>query len=114
MRAVIPHFNFFARMPVCGLIAQYNAAGPTKGTDYLPQFMRTVLTHRIAVRGFIVRDYADQEGEFLREVSSWIAEGRIKYREHKVKGLENAPEMLIGLLKGQNFGKTIVEISEVP
>ena len=114
LRAVIPHFNFFARMPVCGLIAQYNAAGPTKGTDYLPQFMRTVLTHRIAVRGFIVRDYADQEGEFLREVSSWIAEGRIKYREHKVKGLENAPEMLIGLLKGQNFGKTIVEISEVP
>ena len=114
LRAVIPHFNFFARMPVCGLIAQYNAAGSAEGPDYLPQFMRTVLTHRVAVRGFIVRDYDDQEAEFLREVGSWIADGRIKYREHRVTGLENAPEMLIGLLKGENFGKTIVEISDEP
>ena len=114
LRAVIPHFNFFARIPVCGLIAQYNAVGPAEGTDYLPQFMRTVLTHRVAVRGFIVRDYADEEAEFLREVCGWIAEGRIKYREHRVKGLENAPEMLIGMLKGENFGKTIVQISDEP
>ena len=112
LRAVMQHFNFFARMPVCGLIAQYNAAGSAEDVDYLPQFMRTVLTHRVAVRGFIVRDYADQESEFLREVSAWIAEKRIKYREHRVKGLENAPEMLIGMLKGENFGKTIVEISD--
>ena len=112
LRAVMHHFNFFARMPVCGLIAQYNAAGSAEDVDYLPQFMRTVLTHRVAVRGFIVRDYADQESEFLREVSAWIAEKRIKYREHRVKGLENAPEMLIGMLKGENFGKTIVEISD--
>ena len=76
--------------------------------------MRTVLTHRVAVRGFIVRDYADKEAECLREVSGWIAEGRIKYREHRVKGLENAPEMLIGMLKGENFGKTIIQISDEP
>lgn len=114
LRAVIPHFNFFARMPVCGLIAQYNAAGTADSTDHLPQFMRAVLTNRIAVRGFIVRDYADQEAEFLREVSGWIADGRIKYREHRVQSLENAPEMLIGLLKGENFGKTVVEISDEP
>ena len=114
LRAVIPHFNFFARMPVCGLISQYNAAGTAADVDHLPQFMRAILTNRIAVRGFIVRDYADQEGDFLREVGGWIADGRIKYREHRVQGLESAPEMLIGLLKGENFGKTVVEISAEP
>lgn len=114
LRAVIPHFNFFARMPVCGVIAQYNASSPPEGPDHLAPFMRAVLTNRIAVRGFIVRDFADQEAEFLHTVGAWVAEGRIKYREHRVKGLENAPEMLIGLLKGKNFGKTVVEISEEP
>jgi len=114
LRAVIPHFNFFSRMPVCGLISQYNAAGPAAEIDHLPQLMRAILTNRIAVRGFIVRDYADQEDDFLREVGNWIADGRIKYREHRVKGLQNAPEMLIGLLKGENFGKTVVEISDEP
>jgi hypothetical protein len=114
LRAVIPNFNFFARMPVCGLISQYNMSGQPEGTDHLPQFMRAILTNRIAVRGFIVSDYAEQEADFLREVGEWIQEGRIKYREHRVKGLENAPEMLIGLLKGENFGKTVVEVSDEP
>ena len=77
-------------------------------------FMRAVLTNRIAVRGFIVRDFADQEGDFLRDVGQWVAEGRIKYREHRVAGLEHAPATLIGLLKGANFGKAVVEISPDP
>ena len=114
LRAVIPLFNFFARMPVCGLISQYNVIGPPDGPDHLPQFMRAVLTNRIAVRGFIVRDFADQEAEFLRAVGDWVDEGRIKYREHRVAGLEAAPDMLIGLLNGKNFGKTVVEVSDEP
>ena len=114
LRAVIPLFNFFSRMPICGLIAQYNVTSAPDGTDYLPMFMRAVLTNRIAVRGFIVRDFAEQEGDFLRDVGRWVADGRIKYREHRVVGLEHAPATLIGLLRGENFGKTIVEISPDP
>ena len=114
LRAVIPHFNFFARMPVCGLISQYNLTGEPDGPDHLPQFMRAVLTNRIAVRGFIVSDYTKQSADFLRDVGSWVRDGSVKYREHMIKGLENAPAMLIGLLKGENFGKTVVEISDEP
>ncbi len=114
LRAVIPHFNFFARMPVCGLISQYNLTGEPDGPDHLPQFMRAVLTNRIAVRGFIVSDYTKQSADFLRDVGSWVRDGSVKYREHRIKGLENAPAMLIGLLKGENFGKTVVEISDEP
>jgi hypothetical protein len=111
LRAVIPLFNFFARMPVCGLISQYNATGSAVESDHLPSLMRAVLTNRIAMRGFIVTDFAAQQDDFLRDVGQWVAEGRIKYREHRVTGLEAAPQALIGLLQGENFGKVIVEVS---
>ncbi len=114
LRAVIPLFNFFSRMPVCGLISQYNMTALPDGPDHLPMLMRAVLTNRIAMRGFIVRDYADQESDFLRDVGQWISDGRIKYREDRVAGLENAPAALIGLLKGENFGKMVVEVSDDP
>lgn len=114
LEAVVPLLNFFSRMPVCGLISQYNATKLPGGPNRLPQLMRAVLTNRVLIRGFIVRDYADQQGDFLRDVGAWLREGRIKYREHRVKGLENAPATLIGLLKGENFGKVVVEVSEDP
>lgn len=114
LQAVIPHFNFFARMPVCGLIAQYNMTEAPDGQDHLPLLMRSVLTNRLTVRGFIVRDYADQQAEFLQHVGRWVRDGRVKYREHRVTGLENAPAALIGMLKGENFGKVIVEVSADP
>jgi len=114
LRAVIPLFNFFSRIPVCGLIAQYNMTEPPSGTDHLPLLMRAVLTNRLLIRGFIVRDFADQQADFLRDMSQWLRDGRIKYREHRISGLENAPAGLIGLLKGENFGKTVVEVSEEP
>jgi len=114
LEAVIPLFNFFARMPVCGLISQYNMTDLPEGPNRLPQLMRAILTNRLAIRGFIVRDFASQHGDFLRDVGQWVREGRIKYREHRVKGLERAPETLIGLLKGENFGKVVVEVSDDP
>jgi len=114
LRAVIPLFNFFARMPVCGLIAQYNMTELPPGPDHLPLLMRSILTNRLAIRGFIVRDFASQHGDFQRDVGQWVREGRIKYREHRVKGLENAPATLIGLLKGENFGKVVIEVSDDP
>jgi NADPH-dependent curcumin reductase CurA len=109
--AVLPLLNPFSRVPVCGLIAQYNATELPPGPNKLPLLMRAVLSNRILIRGFIVWDFAAQEGDFLREVSGWIRDGRLKYREDVVDGLENAPRALIGLLKGKNFGKLVVRVA---
>ena len=114
LEAVIPLLNFFARMPVCGLIAQYNMTTLPDGPNRLPQLMRAVLTNRVHIQGFIVRDYAAQQADFLRDMGQWVRDGRVKYREHRIKGLENAPAALIGLLKGENFGKVVVEVSADP
>ncbi|MCB5174986.1 MULTISPECIES: NADP-dependent oxidoreductase [Microvirga] len=108
--AVFPLLNDFARIPVCGLVAHYNDTGLPQGPDRLPQLMSAVLARRLTLRGFIVGDFASQAEEFYREVSPWLREGRIKYREDVVEGLENAPEALIGLLKGNNFGKLLVRV----
>lgn len=110
--AVFPLLNEFARVPVCGLIAQYNAVGPADGPDRLPATMREILSRSLTLRGFIVREFWDQRPTFLEEVSGWIADGRVRFREDVVKGLANAPEALIGLLEGKNFGKLVVEIEE--
>ncbi|MCB1745072.1 MAG: NADP-dependent oxidoreductase, partial [Gammaproteobacteria bacterium] len=114
LRAVIPLLNMFARMPVCGLISQYNLTGPGSAPDALPTLMRAVLSNRVTIRGFIVRDYAAQEPAFLAEAGAWLRQGRIHHKEHRVRGLRNAPAALIGLLRGDNFGKVIVEVSEPP
>ena len=110
--AVLPLLNPFARIPVCGLIAQYNATELPPGPNRLPLLMRNVLTKRLLVRGFIVTDFAAVFGDFLRDVSQWIKEGRIKYREDVAEGLEIAPAAFIGLLKGKNFGKQLVRIGD--
>jgi NADPH-dependent curcumin reductase len=109
--AVLPLLNPFARVPVCGLIAQYNATELPPGPNRLPLLMRNVLTKRLTVRGFIVTDFAPLFEDFLRDVSQWVKDGRIKYREDIVDGLENAPATLIGLLQGKNFGKQLVRVA---
>jgi len=114
LNAVVPLMNPFSRMPVCGLIAHYNDAAPPPGPDRLPGFLMRVLANRITVRGFIVRDFADQHADFQRDVGGWLREGRIRYREDFIDGLENAPAGLIGLLKGNNFGKLVVRVSPEP
>jgi NADPH-dependent curcumin reductase CurA len=108
--AVFPLLNTFARIPVCGLIAQYNATELPPGPNRVPQLFRAVLTKRLTIRGFIVTDFAAKYADFLRDVSTWMKEGRIKYREDVVEGLENAPEAFMGLLKGKNFGKLLVRV----
>jgi hypothetical protein len=109
--AVFPLLNTFARIPVCGLVAQYNSTGPFEGPDRLPVLMRDVLSKSLTVRGFIQREFSAQRPAFYRDMAGWIAEGRVKYKEDIVEGLENAPEALIGLLEGRNFGKLIVQVS---
>jgi len=112
--AVLPLLNTFARVPVCGLIAHYNDTAPPSGPDRLPMYMRMALTNRITTRGFIVWDYADQYGQALADLSRWIGEGRLKYREDIIDGLERAPEAFRGLLRGKNFGKLSIRVSEDP
>jgi NADPH-dependent curcumin reductase len=109
--AVLPLLNTFARVPLCGLIAHYNATELPAGIDRAPLLMRQMLTKRLTMRGFIVFDFASQQPDFLAEVGPLVRDGRIKYREDIVDGLENAPRALIGLLRGENFGKVIVRVS---
>jgi hypothetical protein len=108
--AVMPLFNMFARVPVCGLIAHYNATELPPGPNQVPRLMRDILVKRITYRGFIVSDYIAQRADFVRDMSAWIREGRVKYREDVVDGLENAVSAFQGLLKGRNFGKLLVRL----
>jgi len=107
--AVFPLLNSFARVPVCGLIAQANDTAATV-PKWAPSMMRDVLTKRLTIRGFIVSDFAARREDFLRDMSQWVREGRVKYREFVTAGLERAPAALIGLLKGANFGKQLVRV----
>ncbi len=107
--AVLPQLNDFARVPLCGLISQYNATDATPGPDW-----RLLLVRRVTVQGFIVSDHFAEMQGFWKEVPPAVKAGRIKYREDIVKGIENAPEAFIGLLKGRNFGKLLVQVSDDP
>jgi len=111
-QAVLPLLNKFARVPVSGLIAQYSGGvGKGDGTDRLPATMRQILSKSLTVRGFLNYEFAAEHfSAFLREVGAGIADGRIRYREDFVDGLENAPEAFIGMLEGRNFGKLIVRV----
>lgn len=111
--AVLPLLNTKARVPLCGLIAQYNDTGLPPGPDRLGLLMRTLLTKRIRMQGFIIfDDYGSRFGEFLAAMGEWVRQGKIKYREDVVEGLENAPRAFIGMLEGRNFGKLVVRIAE--
>lgn len=111
--AVLPLLNTKARVPVCGIVAHYNDTAPPSGPDRLPGLMGAILRKRITVQGFIIfDDYAHRYAEFFNEMSSWFAQGRIKYREEQVSGLEEAPKAFIGLLEGRNFGKLVVRVGD--
>jgi NADPH-dependent curcumin reductase CurA len=105
--AVWPLLNDFARIPLCGLIAEYNDNEARPGPD-----LKNVLTRRISLQGFNIIDHRDRVPDFLRDVSKWMREGRIKHREHVVEGLDNAPNALIDLLSGRNFGKVVIRLRE--
>jgi len=97
--------NRFSRIVVCGLIAEYNATEP-----YGYKMLRSVLVNRIRMQGMIVFDWKDRYGEALEGLARYLAEGKLKYRESVVHGIDNAPKGLIALLKGENFGKQLVKL----
>jgi NADPH-dependent curcumin reductase CurA len=109
-QAVLPLLNKFARVPVCGLVAQYNQLPSDSGPARLAETMRAILSKSLTVRGFINYDFAEHYADFLRDVGAGVASGRIRYREDIVDGLENAPAAFIGMLAGRNFGKVLVRV----
>ncbi|TWX66772.1 NADP-dependent oxidoreductase [Colwellia demingiae] len=109
--AVLPLLNPKSRIPVCGLISQYNATELPDGPDRLSLLMGTLLVKRAKMQGFIVfDDYGHRYGEFNKAMMTWLSEGKIKYKEHRVEGLENSISSFIGLLEGKNFGKLVVRV----
>ena len=112
--AVIGRMNVHGRIPVCGGIAHYNDTGPPPGPDRLAGAMRIILTRRLTVRGFIIFDHHHRIPDFTRDVSGWLRDGRIVYREDVVDGIDNAVEAFLGLLRGENFGKLVVKVSDDP
>src|SRR5712692_1736795 len=98
--------NTYSRIVICGLIAEYNATEP-----YAVKNLRFVLVNRIKVQGMIVFDWKERYGEALKALGEYFAQGKLKYRESIVEGLENAPKGLIALLRGQNFGKQLVKLA---
>ncbi len=108
--AVMPLLNTFARIPVCGLIAHYNQTSLPEGPDRMSMLQSMILSRRIKMQGFIISDHTDRVGDFTRDMSTWLMQGKVKYREHMVDGLENAPEAFLGLFSGTNFGKLVVNV----
>lgn len=109
--AVIPRLNTGARIPVCGLVSQYNATSLPDGPDRMNWLMGQILRKQLTVRGFIIfNDFAPLYPEFAKAMGGWIEAGKIVYREEIIDGLEAAPEAFIGLLKGENFGKRVIRV----
>ncbi|WP_310963200.1 NADP-dependent oxidoreductase [Nocardioides terrisoli] len=110
--AMLPQLNKHARIPVCGLVAGYNASSAPAGPDRLPGFMAAVLTRSLVVRGFIQDEFTHSHGrDFVRDMGEWVRSGQVRYREDVVDGLENAPAAFAGMLRGTNFGKLVVRVS---
>jgi NADPH-dependent curcumin reductase len=111
--AVLPRLNLGARIPVCGLIAHYNESTPGTGPNKVPLLMRQILTRRLQLQGFLIFDhYASGFETFARDMTAWMAQGKMTVREDFVDGIEQAPQALIDLLAGRHFGKLIVRVGE--
>ena len=108
--AVSRHVNMFARFAICGLISQYNLTE----LELAPRNERFVLVNRVRIQGFLVFDFAARYKEGLAELTEWVQDGRVRYREDIVDGLERAPGALLDLLQGRNFGKMLVRVGPDP
>lgn len=108
--ATLQNINVGARIVICGMISEYNLPTP----EIAPRPTRTLLVRRARMEGFLVFDFEDRYPDGRRQMAAWIDEGRIKYKEDVVEGLENAPEAFFGLLRGDNFGKLLIKVSDEP
>jgi NADPH-dependent curcumin reductase CurA len=106
LEAAIEVANGFARFVLCGMIGQYNSA------PVGPRNIYSVLEKSLTLQGFIGTTHLDMWPDFARDMASWIADGRMKWRETIVEGLDNAPDAFIGLFAGENFGKMLVKLTD--
>ncbi|HET6627991.1 MAG TPA: NADP-dependent oxidoreductase [Nocardioidaceae bacterium] len=106
LEGAIAHLRDFGRVALCGAISQYNAEKASPG----PRNLGLLVTRRLQLRGFIVRDHQDLAGEYLTRAAGWIADGRLRYRETYVDGLDNAVDAFLGLHHGSNLGKMLVRL----
>jgi leukotriene B4 12-hydroxydehydrogenase/15-oxo-prostaglandin 13-reductase len=106
--AVFLTMNVGARIAVCGQISQYNLEKSEMG----PRLLWHFIVKRAKVQGFLVFDFAARYQEALQQLADWLRAGKLKYRETVARGIENAPSAFIGMLKGQNVGKQLVQVSE--
>ena len=106
----MPLLNSAARVPVCGVVSQYNTTEQAQRPDRLPGFISTLLKAYSHARLYYFDDYGSQYPEFYQQMSEWLKDGKIKYKEHMVQGLDNTINAFNGMLKGENFGKVVVKI----
>ena len=104
---VIKQINTKARIAVCGQISQYNAEEPEMG----PRWLGQLVVKQAKAEGFLVYQFADRYEEALKQMAVWLRDGRLKYREDVVEGLENAPAAFIGMMQGKNLGKQLVKVA---
>jgi NADPH-dependent curcumin reductase CurA len=114
--AVLPLFNAGARMTICGLIAHYgDAAGVDARADLMRRGEEVFKSRSVAVRDLFVGDFvAEHHDAFLRRMSAWVASGEVRYLEDIREGLETVPAAFAEMLRGGNFGKMLVRVSEDP
>jgi NADPH-dependent curcumin reductase CurA len=106
-QAVFPLMNSFGRMVMCGMAAEYNDAAPRPGPNLGATFLK-----RLRIQGFICGDHPENFAKWRALAAPWIAEGSLRYREHVVDGLENAPKGFAEMLTGHNFGKVVVRVAD--
>jgi NADPH-dependent curcumin reductase CurA len=106
LEAVLFNMNSFGRIPVCGMISQYNQTQPQAG----PRNLGFIIGKRLLLQGFIVSDHSDQLPQFQADMTQWIKAGKIKWEETIIAGIENTPQALIGLFSGENLGKMLVQV----
>lgn len=111
LAAVLPLMNAFSRIPLCGMISQYNMTEAPEGPDMSGALWCAFLVNRITVRGFIVTDHWGQYPEFLAEVGPLLGSGAVKARESFTDGLASAPDAFMQMLSGGNFGKQVVRVA---
>jgi len=106
LEAAIGAMRLNGRIALCGAISVYNATEPAPG----PRNLMLLVGNRINMRGFIVTDHAARQPSFIAEVSKAMREGRLRYRETFVDGIDNMPDAFIGMLRGENTGKMVVRL----
>ncbi|MDX6354704.1 MAG: hypothetical protein QOF98_1607 [Streptomyces sp.] len=108
LEAAVGSLRLNGRAALCGAIAQYNSTEPPPG----PRNLGLLIGKRLTLRGFLVADHYDLQPEFVREVSGWLREDKLHYRETVVTGIDHALDAFLGMLRGDNIGKTIVALPE--